>query len=1151
MKKFGFTLAEVLLAVAILGVVAAVTIGVLRNVIPEDYTYTAKKASVTLSEGVKTMLEDDKKYPGKEFKNGEKFCKDYAGLFKMGVNVDCNQNEPVENIENAAVNGLSKDSDLYNKANIKASNGEVWWGVSQNFEGDEPIKILTDVNGPNKGNNKLGEDIVALDLYKNGKIGVHEVANTSRTPDKDGALGICSPITTVISRENISDKAENEKANVAHRLCYQEIIRCTKDGETTETTRPEVCIECPDVEDRKVLINDSTGIITRDYISNMANTSKAGIEYRRECPASLNAAINNEDNENELKYEDGSSVGKITLNEALNTLETHKVGEKEKHAVNYYGKAHITKVDNCTIRQRAVLVNQLVYEKGVEMSEEIAAWTTEELDPLTEKELMGTEDMLLWNDKNSKNTISGSLRIGVGNDCGTIDSAIYKKDGRGASVRMVDPTSLKLFEGNSGNNKDYINLGCGYLTQCTQIERDCGGTAFYKYKEFDMPFVFGSRNDGVTKCERCDFPTRNILKITMTDPNNAAYACRTEDKYGDCPNGENEWTYTKYKKQCTQARRECPPLTAGGKSYNFSSNFPGGSMGGDGNMNLVDDDEDPNKRKYDRDGGIKGCKPCDLFNSYFLKTDKNQQTATSVNSTELNKHTFKYMTACTQVRRECEDTTFNYGFDSNKFKNLLGCSACYSENKIKNRTSDARCQVRRYCSQADQNRTGYTDNAYSRYKGFDTGNVEYSCACEQLSTNVPRLPYKFKYCRNLIGNTCPSSKSNRTTTTKDYTIKIPSSHVNKEVYNLRRVKDNSNNYRNEDQIVEYEPYNPVAGNLSTKEGKLSPYFLPEKCETNNGFKCEVTGYNYSAQTFTIRVHMQTKCTRTCSGNDWQTYAACKTCARYKTYSCGSKKNPKTCKKCVKWKSNGRCMRKEAVNDTLSKVTLYYTYADPLCSRKFTPIPIPCTSCVCMQTGSSDTCTECGTCTFKNVECDDKNPPRILKVCTNASCNETFDNGKPCPTVTHTKTYTIKTPIIIGDDPYVRPDLGSPSQYVKNCVNLRSSTSTANKNKCVGTKYISFSDIKNLPKDAVIESCKDSSINDRNCTKIGGGAGRGKNIYCLSKSTASCEVLKSRKKLKITISAGAYVDGNRPQNKINAFDDWAIKRITLTVTYKDK
>ena len=988
MKKLGFTLAEVLLAVAILGVVAAVTIGVLRNVIPEDYTYTSKKASVTLSEGVKTILEDDKKYPSKEFKNGEKFCEDYADLFKMGANVDCTLNEPVENIENVAANGLSKDSDLYNRANIKATNGEVWWGVSQNFEGDEPIKILTDVNGPNKGNNKLGEDIVALDLYKNGKIGVHEIANTSRTPDKDGALGICTPITTVVSRENISDKAENEKANVAHRLCYQERIRCIKDGETTETTRPEVCIECPDVEDRKVLIGINKAI-SLDPISNMATTYRAGIEYKRLCPASLTDGTINI---GEFKYEDGSSVGTITLNEALNTIGASKEGEKEKHTGGYYGKAHITKADNCTIRQRAVLINKHVYEKGLAVSEEISG--------------MSTADMLLWNDKKSSNTISGSLRIGAGNDCSTIDSAIYRKDGRGASVRMTDPTSLKLFLTNAGSNKDYINLGCGYLNQCAQIERDCGGTAFYKYKEFDMPYVFGTRNDGVTKCQKCEFPTRNILKVTMTDPKNADYSCRTANTYGDCP---NDWTDTKYKMQCSQARRNCPPLTAGGTSYNFSSNFPGGSKGGDGNMNL-------GSEPYDRDGGKKGCKPCNLFNSYFLKTGKNAQTATSSNSTELNKHTFKYMTACTQVRRECEDTTFNQGFKSDKSKNLLGCSACYSENKIKNRTSDARCQVRRYCSQADQNGTGRNDNAYSRYKGFDTGNVEYSCACEQLSTNVPGLPYNFKYCQNLIGNYCPSSKSNSTTTTKDYTIKIPSSHTSKEVYNLRRVKDNSNNYRNEDQIVEYEPYNPVAGNLSTKEGKLSPYFLPEKCETNNGFKCEVLGYNHSAQTFTIRVHMQTKCTKTCSGDDWKKHGACKTCAQTASYSCTKNGKPSTCTKCVAWKSNGRCMRKEAVNDTLSKVTLYYTYADPLCSRKFTPIPIPCTSCECMETGGLDTCTVCGSCSDDKKQNTCTNPGSEQVACSNPACNTpTYDVGdnKKCE---ETKENSIKLnrPFVIGD-----------------------------------------------------------------------------------------------------------------------------------------
>ena len=1118
MKKLGFTLAEVLLAVAILGVVAAVTIGVLRNVIPEDYTYTSKKASVTLSEGVKTILEDDKKYPSKEFKNGEKFCEDYADLFKMGANVGCTQKEPVENIENAAANGLSKDSDLYNRANIKATNGEVWWGVSQNFEGDEPIKILTDVNGPNKGNNKLGEDIVALDLYKNGKIGVHEIANTSRTPDKDGALGICTPITTVVSRENISDKAENETANVAHRLCYQERIRCIKDGETTETTRPEVCIECPDVEDRKVLIGTNKAI-SLDPISNMATTYRAGIEYKRLCPASLTDGTINI---GEFKYEDGSSVGTITLNEALNTIGTSKEGEKEKHTGGYYGKAHITKADNCTIRQRAVLINKHVYEKGLAVSEEISG--------------MSTADMLLWNDKKSSNTISGSLRIGAGNDCSTIDSAIYRKDGRGASVRMTDPTSLKLFLTNAGSNKDYINLGCGYLNQCAQIERDCGGTAFYKYKEFDMPYVFGTRNDGVTTCQKCEFPTRNILKVTMTDPKNADYSCRTANTYGDCP---NDWTDTKYKMQCSQARRNCPPLTAGGTTYNFSSNFPGGSKGGDGNMNL-------GSEPYDRDGGKKGCKPCNLFNSYFLKTGKNAQTATSSNSTELNKHTFKYMTACTQVRRECEDTTFNQGFKSDKSKNLLGCSACYSENKIKNRTSDARCQVRRYCSQADQNGTGRNDNAYSRYKGFDTGNVEYSCACEQLSTNVPGLPYNFKYCQNLIGNYCPSSKSNSTTTTKDYTIKIPSSHTSKEVYNLRRVKDNSNNYRNEDQIVEYEPYNPVAGNLSTKEGKLNPYFLPEKCETNNGFKCEVLGYNHSSQTFTIRVHMQTKCTKTCSGDDWKKHGACKTCAQTASYSCTKNGKPSTCTKCVAWKSNGRCMRKEAVNDTLSKVTLYYTYADPLCSRKFTPIPIPCTSCECMETGGLDTCTVCGTCGDDTKQNTCAKPGSEQVACSNPACNTpTYDVGdnKKCE---DTKEHTLSKALVVGDGAMSSSSCLGWLQKQQEVMYLDRN----NWNNACSTKTYRITDF-GYSGSAKFKpgSCKLGAPCGQDYKGSTDAAGR---MTCGKPHSMSCTVSADQKSIKVTMCSKYIVYGNTCSETVADWDDWGITQIKFTaITAEDK
>ena len=161
-------------------------------------------------------------------------------------------------------------------------------------------------------------------------------------------------------------------------------------------------------------------VISIDPITNMASTYRAGIEYKRLCPASVTDGTINIGS---FKYEDGSSVGKITLNEELNTIGTSKEGEKEKHTGGYYGKAHITKTDNCTIRQRAVLVNQHVYDKGISVSKEISG--------------MSTAAMLLWNANQSSNTISGSLRIGAGNDCSTIDSAIYRKDGRGASVRMT------------------------------------------------------------------------------------------------------------------------------------------------------------------------------------------------------------------------------------------------------------------------------------------------------------------------------------------------------------------------------------------------------------------------------------------------------------------------------------------------------------------------------------------------------------------------------------------------------------------------------------------------------------------------------------------------------------------------------------------
>ena len=76
--KKGFTLVEVLIALAILGIVAAATIYVLINAIPKEHEYLAKKPAVTLSYGVKTLLENDRVYPNKAFEGGEKFCDNSA-----------------------------------------------------------------------------------------------------------------------------------------------------------------------------------------------------------------------------------------------------------------------------------------------------------------------------------------------------------------------------------------------------------------------------------------------------------------------------------------------------------------------------------------------------------------------------------------------------------------------------------------------------------------------------------------------------------------------------------------------------------------------------------------------------------------------------------------------------------------------------------------------------------------------------------------------------------------------------------------------------------------------------------------------------------------------------------------------------------------
>lgn len=176
--KKGFTLVEVLVAFAILGVVAATTIYVLINVIPKEHEYLAKKPAISLSNGVKTLLENDKIYPNRSFDGGEKFCNNYVKIFGDINSSDCEQYSDIS--DNNFSSGTEISKDIYEMTNLVTSTGETWIGLNQNFEDEKtPIKILVDVNGPNKGKNILGEDVVLLSLYQNGKIGEFEEHDSS------------------------------------------------------------------------------------------------------------------------------------------------------------------------------------------------------------------------------------------------------------------------------------------------------------------------------------------------------------------------------------------------------------------------------------------------------------------------------------------------------------------------------------------------------------------------------------------------------------------------------------------------------------------------------------------------------------------------------------------------------------------------------------------------------------------------------------------------------------------------------------------------------------------------------------------------------------------------------------------------------------
>ena len=196
--KFGFTLAEVLITLGIIGVVAAMTIPNLIQNIKDKETYTKLKATQSILTNAIRLAEDeygDMSGWNVKIDYSEDDAKEIAKVLKqyLKISLDCGTNDvngyctPAKRYIklNGADHGQYHNNKLYYK--IALLNGSsVWWSSASQSSYKNYEKVATffiDVNGP-KLPNQMGRDLFIFPYEKgslrpNGAPG-HSEADTCK-----------------------------------------------------------------------------------------------------------------------------------------------------------------------------------------------------------------------------------------------------------------------------------------------------------------------------------------------------------------------------------------------------------------------------------------------------------------------------------------------------------------------------------------------------------------------------------------------------------------------------------------------------------------------------------------------------------------------------------------------------------------------------------------------------------------------------------------------------------------------------------------------------------------------------------------------------------------------------------------------------------
>lgn len=153
MKK-GFSLSEIMISLAIIGVISAITLPLIYSVGSDTNGYLYKKAFQLTETVVSDLINNTMLYPSGNFvsSNSTLFCFNFANELNTIGPVNCTS---------SSIGSYSP--------NFKTSNGMAWFGL-ENGSFSSNMTIDVDVDGANKSSNTQHNDILDITITPNAKV---------------------------------------------------------------------------------------------------------------------------------------------------------------------------------------------------------------------------------------------------------------------------------------------------------------------------------------------------------------------------------------------------------------------------------------------------------------------------------------------------------------------------------------------------------------------------------------------------------------------------------------------------------------------------------------------------------------------------------------------------------------------------------------------------------------------------------------------------------------------------------------------------------------------------------------------------------------------------------------------------------------------